>query len=64
MKKSILILLLLVCSISFSQNIKFEGIVIDTDKVPVEMANVMALNAATKAMDAYAITNDKAMSLS
>lgn len=59
MKKSILILLLLVCSISFSQNIKFEGIVIDTDKVPVEMANVMALNAATKAMDAYAITNDK-----
>jgi hypothetical protein len=44
---------------SFSQNIRFEGVVQDTEKAPLEMANVMAMNQGTKTMDAYAITNDK-----
>ena len=58
MKKSLL-LLLFVTSISFSQSIKFEGFIQDVGKTPLEMANVMAVNTVTKAMDSYAITNDK-----
>ncbi len=53
------LLLLFVSSISFSQNIKFEGFIQDVGKSPLEMANVMAVNQVTKAMDSYAITNDK-----
>jgi hypothetical protein len=48
-----------VTTISFSQNIKFEGLIQDVGKTPLEMANVMAVNQVTKAMDSYAITNDK-----
>ena len=59
MKNIILFAIALFSSLSFSQNIKFEGLVLDTDKLPLEMANVMAVNSSTKAMDAYAITNDK-----
>ncbi|TGD57440.1 TonB-dependent receptor [Flavobacterium humi] len=43
----------------FSQNVRLEGIVKDTTNAPLEMANVMAVNKATKAVDAYSITNDK-----
>lgn len=58
--KKLFFLATLFCSlISFSQNIRFEGIVQDNTKAPLEMANVMAMNQGTKAMDAYAITNDK-----
>lgn len=57
MKK--LLVLFFVTSISFSQNIKFEGFIQDVGKSPLEMANVMAVNQVTKAMDSYAITNDK-----
>ncbi len=46
-------------SISFSQSIKLEGFVTDSKTVALEMANVMAVNVSTKAMDSYAITNDK-----
>ena len=59
MKKITLFTILFITSFSFSQNIRFEGFILDTEKIPVEMANVMAVNSATKAMDAYAITNDK-----
>jgi hypothetical protein len=59
MKNLILFATALFSMLSFSQNIKFEGLVFDTDKIPLEMANVMAVNSSTKAMDAYAITNDK-----
>lgn len=45
--------------VSFSQNIRVEGIVKDSTGLGLEMANVMAINKETKAMDAYAITNDK-----
>jgi len=53
------LVLFFVTSISFSQNIKFEGFIQDVGKSPLEMANVMAVNQVTKAMDSYAITNDK-----
>lgn len=44
---------------SFSQTIKLEGTILDNTKAPLEMANVMAVNQATKGMDAYSISNDK-----
>jgi hypothetical protein len=44
---------------SFSQNVRVEGFVKDSTGSGLEMANVMAINKATKAMDAYAITNEK-----
>ena len=43
----------------FAQTIKFDGVVQDSIKKPLEMANVMAINTATKAMESYGITNDK-----
>jgi hypothetical protein len=51
--------LLLFPFISIAQTIKFEGVVQDSLKKPLEMANVMAINLDTKAMDGYSITNDK-----
>ncbi|MFM9826635.1 carboxypeptidase-like regulatory domain-containing protein [Flavobacterium sp.] len=59
MKKNIQLILFFISSISFSQSIKFEGIVTDSKSIALEMANVMAVNQTTKAMDSYAITNDK-----
>lgn len=44
---------------ALAQNIRMEGTVSDDTKAPLEMANVMAVNQSTKAVDAYAITNDK-----
>jgi len=59
MKNSLIAALFLISSFSFAQNVKLEGIVSDTKNVALEMVNVMAVNTATKAMDSYAITNDK-----
>ena len=59
MKNILLVLMLFFVSFSYSQNIRFEGLILDDKKMPLEMANVMAVNQATKAMDAYAITTDK-----
>ncbi|WP_309641065.1 carboxypeptidase-like regulatory domain-containing protein [Flavobacterium sp.] len=59
MKQILFLLTILFTTISFSQNIRFEGVIQDNNKAPLEMANIMAMNQATKAMDAYAITNDK-----
>jgi len=59
MKKTIFLLLLFTTCLSFAQNIRFEGVVTEGGNAPLEMANIMALNTATKAMDAYAITNNK-----
>ena len=59
MKKSLLLLLFLTSIVSFSQSIKLEGLVTDSKALGLEMANVMAVNTSTKAMDSYAITNDK-----
>lgn len=54
-----LLFFLLLSIFSYSQSIKFEGIITDSKAVSLEMANVMAVNKTTKAMDSYAITNDK-----
>ena len=59
MKKLVLFVCFVFVSSLTAQNIRFEGIVLDTGKAPLEMANVMAVNQTTKAMDAYAITSDK-----
>ncbi len=58
MKNIFQLLLLLVVSSSFAQ-VKFEGVVQDSTGVGLELANVVAINQATKNLDAYAITNDK-----
>ncbi len=59
MNKIFFLILFFICSISFAQNIKFDGVVLENNKTPLEMANVVAINQVTKAMDAYSITNDK-----
>ena len=59
MKNLFALLLILTAAISFSQNIKLDGFVLDNANKPLEMANVMAINSATKEMASYAITNDK-----
>ncbi|WP_309609312.1 carboxypeptidase-like regulatory domain-containing protein [Flavobacterium sp.] len=59
MKKILLLLVFFQSIIAFSQNITFQGVVKDTLNEPLEMANVMAVNQTTKAVDAYSITNDK-----
>jgi hypothetical protein len=43
---------------SYAQNIRLKER-FKTKKTVLEMANVMAVNQTTKAMDAYAITTDK-----
>jgi len=58
MKQIITMLLLLVTSTTIAQ-IKFEGVVKDSIGEPLELANVVAINKATKVMDAYGITNDE-----
>ena len=59
MRKILVLIALVVVSISYAQNIRVEGVVQDKAKLPLEMANVMAVNQTTKAMDAYTITTDK-----
>ncbi len=59
MRKIVFLIALFFIQINFAQNIKFEGIVKDTTGLPLEMANVMAVNQVTKAVDAYSITSDK-----
>ncbi|MFD2908210.1 carboxypeptidase regulatory-like domain-containing protein [Flavobacterium ardleyense] len=58
MKKILLLLILAISSSAFSQNIRFEGAIKDSTGTGLDMANVMAVNQQTKAMDAYAITNE------
>lgn len=59
MNKTLFIFALLFTSICFSQSVRFDGFIQDEQKNPLEMANIMAVNSATKAMDSYGITNDK-----
>lgn len=60
MKNLILLALLLVTSIVSAQ-ITVRGVVKDSIGTPLELANVIAINKATKAMASYAITNDKGL---
>ncbi|MBF4494010.1 carboxypeptidase-like regulatory domain-containing protein [Flavobacterium sp. MR2016-29] len=59
MKNILLFVILLMTSISFAQSVRFDGFIQDEQKNPLEMANIMAVNNGTKAMDSYGITNDK-----
>lgn len=59
MKNTIVFALFFITALSFAQSVKLEGLITDSKAAGLEMANVMAVNKATKAMDAYAITNDK-----
>ncbi len=52
------LLLLMVVNTTFAQ-IKVEGVVKDSIGTPLELANVIAINQQTKALDSYAITNNK-----
>ncbi|NMH87083.1 TonB-dependent receptor [Flavivirga algicola] len=58
MKFKIALLLLLVTSSLFSQ-IKLEGVVKDSTGILLELANVVAINQETKALDSYGITNNE-----
>ncbi|MBO3097189.1 TonB-dependent receptor [Gelidibacter pelagius] len=58
MRKFITLLLLLVVGHSFAQ-IKVEGVVKDSIGNPLELANVIAINQETKALESYGITNDQ-----
>ncbi|WP_394775915.1 carboxypeptidase-like regulatory domain-containing protein [Flavobacterium sp.] len=59
MNKILCVVTFLLTSVSFSQSIRFDGFIQDEQKNPLEMANIMAVNNETKAMDSYGITNDK-----
>lgn len=59
MKFKIVLAFLFFTSAYYAQNIKVEGIVADSTGVGLDMANVMAINTETNAMDAYSITNEK-----
>lgn len=58
-KTASLIIFLLFSLVAKSQNIRFEGLILDSKAAGLEMANVMAINQVTNGMDSYAITNDK-----
>lgn len=59
MKNFTILFFLIFSATAFSQNIRLDGTILDSEGKPLEMANVMAVNVATKGMDSYAITNDK-----
>ncbi|WP_366185111.1 carboxypeptidase regulatory-like domain-containing protein [Flavobacterium ovatum] len=59
MKKIYIVALFLFSLITVGQSLKMEGNIVDEKGKAIEMANVMAVNLDTKAMDSYAITNDK-----
>ncbi|WP_159021794.1 carboxypeptidase-like regulatory domain-containing protein [Formosa sp. L2A11] len=56
MKKGVIILLLLAFNISFGQ-LKLEGVVKDSVGSPLELANVIAINTETQALESYGITD-------
>ena len=60
MKYNITLMLCFIASITFAQ-IKVEGVVKDSIGSPLELANVIAINQATKTLDSYGITNDKGL---
>lgn len=58
MKHFITLILLCVVGHSFAQ-IKVEGVIKDSIGNPLELANVIAINQQTKALESYGITNDQ-----
>ncbi|WP_264526184.1 carboxypeptidase-like regulatory domain-containing protein [Flavobacterium sp. N502536] len=59
MKNILLFVIFLMTSLCVAQTVRFDGFIQDEKKNPLEMANIMAVNTASKAMDSYGITNDK-----
>lgn len=58
MKKIIGIICFLLVANSFAQ-IKFQGQVVDSLNIPLELANVVAINQKTSALESYGITNEQ-----
>ena len=58
MKNFITTIFLSISIAGFSQ-VKLEGVIKDSLGSPLELANVIAINKATKSLDSYGITNDK-----
>jgi len=58
MKHIYIIVLLLITTVSYSQ-IKLEGVVRDSLKTPLELANIVAINQETNGLESYAITDEK-----
>jgi hypothetical protein len=58
MKQLITTIIFLVAYTTFAQ-VKVEGVVKDSIGSPLELANVIAINQETKALDSYGITNDE-----
>ena len=58
MKNLILVILLFVAGQSLAQ-VKVEGVVKDSIGAPLELANVIAINKETKALESFGVTNDK-----
>ncbi|WP_299114401.1 TonB-dependent receptor [uncultured Winogradskyella sp.] len=58
MKKLLVLLCFVVAGSTFAQ-IKMQGVVKDSIGKPLELANVIAINQKTNALESYAITNDK-----
>jgi hypothetical protein len=58
MKTTITMLLFLVTTSATFAQIKLEGVVKDSIGNPLELANIVAINQETKALDSYGITND------
>ena len=58
MKKYLVAVILLIAGVSFAQ-VKVTGIVKDSIGNPLEMANVIALNKQTNALDSYGFTDSK-----
>ena len=56
--KYILSIILLTFSITAFSQVKLEGVIKDSLGSPLELANVIAINKATKSLDSYSITND------
>jgi hypothetical protein len=56
MKKIFFALLLFLATFSYAQ-IKFEGVVTDSLNIPLELANVVAINQTTNGLEAYGITD-------
>ena len=58
MRHLLVLLCLVVTGSSFAQ-IKMQGVVKDSIGTPLELANIIAINQETNALESYAITNDK-----
>jgi hypothetical protein len=57
--RNIVCFVLLLCTSSAYAQIKLQGVVSDSLNVPLELANVVAINVATSGLEAYSVTSEK-----